>query len=480
MTEFYTFSSLAHIFITFILGICVMTQCLALVLNLYRRSLILTSPRVFENLYEVSILCEIFVFSLLHGQMINGYGNGFVALTGYENIRIFVFILVLMLAIVVCVLTRTVLPLGVIMASVISLPILEGALGHIFPWLFISALLFFLGRSIKICISSVTAIRTNISALSVINAVDTLHTGVLFSENDGHILLSNHQMQNLMISITGKVFRNSMEFYDMLVSGKDESRYKKDELDGQIVYILTDGTAWILTKTDIPLRMKNYVHISLADVSELWELTTKLQLQSQKLRQKSDELKKTIANLHILSKEREIENARMRAHDILGQRLTLLLRTIQNDHDLNYDLLISLSKGLLAELKAEQNEIGPYDELKSIQQVFAAIGVDVEFDGQLPNNTELACLFVDIIREGSTNAVRHGFATQINIKAEPKENTCNLTINNNGHTKNTPVIPGSGIELMRKKVDDHGGNLDIIYHPLFTLSVVLPGGDQYE
>ncbi len=477
MIEFFSFSWVTHISVTFIFGICIIAQCLALVLNLYRRSLTLVTPRAFENLFELSILCEIIVFALLHGQMINGYKNGFVVPTESESIRILAFILVLILAIAVCIVTKTTLPFSVIPATAISLPILENALGYAFPWLFIAALIFFMGRSIKICIYSVIAVRTNISALSVINAIDTLHTGVLFCENDGYTLLINHQMQNLMIAITGKIFRNSMEFYQMLVSGKYDSRCKKAELDGQIVYLLPDGSAWMFTKTDIQFRMKGYIHISAADVTELWILTAKLQIQDQNLREKSDELKETIANLHILSKEREVENAKMRAHDILGQRLTVLLRTIQNEHDLNYDLLISLSKGLLAELKAEQNEIGPYDELKSIQQIFAAIGVDIQFKGQLPENGQRACLFVDIIREGSTNAVRHGFATQINIRAEPGENEFNLTINNNGHTTNAPIIPGSGIGLMRKKVDAQGGNLNITYYPLFTLSVVLPGGD---
>lgn len=477
MIEFYTFSWAARILITVILGLCVLIQTLALVLNLYRCSLILTTPPAFENLFELSILCEILVFSLLHGQVINGYKNGFILPTGYENIRIFVFLLVLILAIVLWIRTRMRYSLSVIPAVVISLPIVENALGHAFPWLFIVALIFFLGRSIKICISSIIAIRTNISALSVVSAVDTLRTGVLFCEKDGHTLLSNHQMQNLMIDITGKVFRNSIQFYNMLDSDQYESRYKKTELDGQIIYLLPDGTAWMFTKTDIVLGMKKYVHISAADVTELWTLTTKLQLQGQELRRKSDELKETMKNLHILSKKKEIENAKMRAHDILGQRLTVLLRTIQNEHSIDYDLLTSLSKGLLAELKAEQDETKPYDELKSIQQIFAAIGVDIEFEGDLPDNKEQAGLFVDIIREGSTNAVRHGFATQVNIKVKSIENTYNLTIKNNGHTTSTPITPGNGIGVMRKKVDAQGGNLDIKHHPLFTLSVVLPGGD---
>ena len=247
-----------------------------------------------------------------------------------------------------------------------------------------------------------------------------------------------------------------------------------------MIYILSDGTAWMLTKTDVSYLMKNYIHISLANVSQLWELTSKLQVQDKELRNKSNELKETIANLHNLSIKKEIENARMRAHDILGQRLSVLLRTIRSDNDIDYDLLESLSKGLLAELREERDEIGPYDELKSIQEIFASIGVEIKFEGNFPKNEDQADLFVDIIREGSTNAVRHGLATEINIKAELIEDTYNLTINNNGHTSTTPITAGSGIKVMRKKVSAQGGNLNIIYHPTFTLSAVLPGGDKYE
>ncbi|NMA49804.1 MAG: hypothetical protein GX947_08600, partial [Tissierellia bacterium] len=317
----------------------------------------------------------------------------------------------------------------------------------------------------------------SISALSIMQAVDTLPTGVLYSESDGYIVLSNYQMQNLMIAITGKVFRDAVKFYERLVSDKYKSRYKKVQLGGQAVYLLPDNTAWMFTKTDIQFRMRNYIHISAVDVSENWALTAKLQDQDNELRQKSSELKNTISNLHILSKEKEIENAKMRAHDILGQRLTVLLRMIQNDHKLDYDLLNLLSKGLLEELKAEDNKKSPLDELKSIQQIFTSIGVDINFKGQLPQDEEQANLVVDIVRESSTNAVRHGFAAKVDIESEKKGSSYNLNISNIGHTNSDPITPGSGIKTIRKKVNAMGGTLDIIAHPEFTLSVVLPGGD---
>ncbi len=56
--------------------------------------------------------------------------------------------------------------------------------------------------------------------------------------------------------------------------------------------------------------------------------------------------------------------------------------------------------------------------------------------------------------------------------------TITLTITNNGHTTAAPLASGSGIEIMRKKVGAQDGNLEINHHPLFTLSVVLPGGQN--
>ena len=87
---------------------------------------------------------------------------------------------------------------------------------------------------------------------------------------------------------------------------------------------------------------------------------------------------------------------------------------------------------------------------------------------------------MDIIREASTNAVRHGFASKINIKSENVCNNYYLTISNNGHIITTPIIPGSGIKIIRKKVSAHSGTVDIMLQPLFTLSIVIPGGDSVE
>jgi len=477
MIEFFTFPLQVSILITFTLGLCVLSQTLALVLCFYRSRL--NTQLVWRHLLEASILYQILFFSLMHGQIVNGYKCGFVVATGYESSRIFGFIVTLVLIGLVCVSSRKYLPLSIIPFVMISLPIIEDLLGPAFPWVYMSALIFFLQRSIRICVACMIGIKTSISALSVKRAIDTMNTGVLFCQEDGHILLSNKVMQHLMFTITGKVYRNAIDFFDVLLSDDYKARYKKTELEGQSVYILTDDTAWMLTKTNILLGKKKYIHISIGDVTKLWTLTAKLKDKDKELRQKSNELKKIITNLHVRSKEKEIQNAKMRVHDILGQRLSVLLRIIQNEQNPDYGLLTSLLKGLLAELKAEKNEIGPYDEIENIKQIFHTIGVDIDFYGQLPQDSDQASLFVDIIREGATNAVRHSLATQISISidADLLDNTYTVTIKNNGYLTNSPITPGGGISRMKKRVDAYGGELKIIQSPVFTLSAEIPRGE---
>lgn len=475
MIKLYGFSETARMFITILLGMAVLFQTLAMIFNYYSKR----SNRInsFKNLLELSILLEILVFSLLHGQVINGYRYSFLISGGYDKFRIIVFILILSLVAVISIWEGSFRLVIIIPAAMISLPVMEKILGSAYPVCFIVVLFFFLGRSIIICVRSIRIIRTKISALSITHAIDTLHTGVLLSESDGHILLCNEQMQDLMQTFTGRMYRNAIQFYDRLVSDHNEFKIELNKLDQQIVYQGSDGTKWMLTKTDIYSDGKKYLQLSLSDVTEFWRLTDKLQAKNQELRRKSDELKATMDNLHRLSHHKELEQAKMRAHDILGQRLSVLLRIIQNEKELDLELLTALSKDLLAELKAEQKERSPEEELINIQQVFHAIGVDINFVGQLPKNLKLARLLVEVIREASTNAVRHGFATEINIQVNRNENNYDLIIKNNGDVLNEPITPGSGLRLMKKKVAAQGGTLNILQKPVFTLLITIPGGE---
>ena len=107
-----------------------------------------------------------------------------------------------------------------------------------------------------------------------------------------------------------------------------------------------------------------------------------------------------------------------------------MLRMILNENALDYNLLSSLSKGLIDELKSDIKLKNAQAELENIQLIFSTIGVDIKFEGMLPENNENSRLIIDVIREACTNAARHGFATEIKIQSEQIDNFFNLNVGN--------------------------------------------------
>ena len=419
MAEFYAWPWPARLVVTFLLALCALSQTLAMALSFYSRK------GRWKALPELCALALVLFCSLLYGQVINSMETGLIAPLGYGALRI----------------------------------VLQG---RAWAWTFLGVLLLLLARSFYICLRRRREIATSISALSVKNAIDSLRSGVLFSDPDGFILLCNAQMQRLMTAITDRIQRNSRDFYDLLTS--DACR-------------LPDGTVWMFTRTQLRIRKKEYIQLTAADITERWALTEQLRRQNDQLAQKSDELKTTIANLHVLSREREAQKVKMRAHDILGQRLSLLLRTLRDARVVDYSLLRSLSQGLLDELKAADG-FSARDFLENLRREFGVIGVEISLEGPLPGDCAKGELFAEIVRESATNAVRHGLATQVTVRIEHAQSCCRMRITNNGPPPPENIREGEGLSGIRKKVEARGGALRVVTQPRFALEIDLPGGDD--
>ena len=403
MTEFYTWTWPARLLVTLLLALCVLAQALAVVLGWYSRKRLRTLPELF-------LLALVLAGSMLYGQVLNSFDIGLVAPVRYD----------------------------------------------VPAWSFLAVLAILLARGIVISLRRYREIKTSISALSIKNAIDSLRTGVLFCEPDGHILLANAQMQRLMMTITSKVYRNGSAFWALL--------------EAEPLRILPDGAAWKFTRTELHIKRKKYIQLTAADITERWELTAQLQQQNEQLQQRGEELKNTIANLHTLSRERETQKAKMRAHDILGHRMTLLLRTVRNEQALDYDSLRALSQSLLEELKRRAPE--QRDFLESLRREFTRVGVEIRLEGILPENP----LFAEIIREGVTNAVRHGFATQVFVHIEASR----LRITDNGAAPPDQITEGGGLGNIREQAEACGGALRVTAQPHLALEIILPGGGECD
>jgi hypothetical protein len=394
--------------------------------------------------------------------------------TDYVLSRVIIFMAVLLLSIIVMAISKKwLMPIVIVVAS-LTLPITEQLTGNAFAYLYVATGLFWLIRSIPISLLRYREIKSSLSVLSIKNAIDALRTGVMFFERDGFILLVNMQMQQLMTMITGKIERNGKHFFNKLTLGEIEPRCRIEQFENQSIIILQDNTAWMFTLTDLSIKGTTYFQLTATDITERWMLVAELQERNADLAKRQEKLQETIANLHILSRERETQNMKMRTHDLLSENLVLLRQAMRKEQTPDFALLRSLSEGLLNILKTTESPLSPHDELEILKQTFSTIGVEIVFDGKLPDDIAKGKLFVDIAREAITNAVRHGFATQVRINANCSENTYQLTITDNGRASSGEISEGEGIAGMKRRVLEWGGKLAFRTSPVFTLTVTIP------
>ena len=475
MIAFYSWPQIGLYVITLAFALCVLSQTLATVFSFYRHRS--NYKLLIEGFLELSVLVQIICCSLLHGQVIYTYDALLIASVGYGALRTASFIAVAALSLIVMAVTRKWWPLLIITVAGLTLPMVEPLTGRAFAYLYLMAMLFWFIRSIRVCMGRYREITSSISALSVKYAVDSLRTGVMFCEEDGFIVLSNARMQSLMTAITGKIQRNGVHFQELLMKGEIEPNCLITSFEGHSVYLLPDESVWMFTVNNLHIGRKQYSQLTATNITERWELTAELQSQNEELAQRQKELGETIANLHTLSYEQETQRARMRAHDILSERLTLLLRTVRSEQTVDYALLQTLSQRLVDEIKSARSMPSPKDELAILHQTFESIGVEIEVTGNLPEDPAKGQLFVDIAREAVTNAVRHGLATHIHIHIDNTGGDFHLRISDNGQISSGTIKEGGGLSGIRKKLESFQGALTLATEPGFTLIVDLPGGN---
>lgn len=492
MIEFYAWPEVICFIITILFAVCVLTQTVSTILSFSRYPR--NRNWACEALLELSILLQVFTCSLMHGQFIQAYGRGMIPPTGYLLPRIVIFTALTLLSVMSIqpwlLLTRSrrhstkeiqavthseasrpssplppapssptspdtwhlkpdtssslhpaPCPLSprapqaalVILASGLTLPVAEQHLGRAFAFLFVAALLFWLVRSIRMILVRTDDLRSSISAFSIRNAIDSMNTGVLFCEMDGFVLLSNVRMQRLMEELTGIVQRNGRHFYSLLTLGEIQPGCKIVAFEGQNICLLPDESAWSFSLTELARKKRKYIQLTATDITERWKLTEHLHPQNDELAQRQKDLHEALANVHILSREMATQKAKMRAHDILGERLTMLLRVVRNESAPDYALLHKQSQELLSELKSTGNALTPQEDLEILIQTFAAIGVEVVQDGDPLAGGEHGRVMVDSIKEAVTNAVRDCFATKVLVSLDGTGQGGLLRIAHNGY-----------------------------------------------
>lgn len=343
---------------------------------------------------------------------------------------------------------------GIILIS-ITLPVMENLPYGIYTLFFISSIILLSFRAGLLYYSYIKRRRTEITGNSIKEAFDTQYNGILFAEKSGRILLENKRMVKLVKEIMGENSRNASNFWAII------------ERKGRTQRI--ENRSWRFHRNEIDFRDKKILQITAIDISEQENIIHKLEDYGQQLKDQQIELKKALDNLEELGKEEAISRSWEYIHGSLGQKISFLQRMLKNDGDFSLDEIRYIVNELQEDLINIKEE--SWEEVyEGIVSSFKSLGVNFHKKGGLPSDKEIAKLFVEVIREGSNNAIRHGDANNIYLELSNGRDY-RLMMRNDGKKSPEKVIWGGGLNTINKRVKDLGGIFKVTTRPDFLMEI---------
>ena len=474
MAECYHFSGWLMLWISMLTAFCIVFQALAVTFSF--RRLPGGWVRRAENLLESGVLLHLFLCAALIAQVQYNAQHGFLIPSSYGAARQAVFFFVAILSVFAAVGLEVMWPLGAAAAVAILLPIVERLAGPAYPVLFVVGILFCLLRGIHICLLRWRDLHTQISASSVKEAIDGLNTGLLFCHPGGKPLLCNRQMEKLLQCCTGAYTQNGEDFFRLLQDGALRPGCERETLGGQTAIRLPDGTAWLFRRHELLVDRRCCILLSATDMTDQWNADRARYEQNQELARRGEELRQAIDNLQTACKMEELLRGKGRVHDVLGQRISLLLRALRENKQPDEALLSDFAEGLPRNFW-ENEAPSPGRRLELLTDMFHDMGVKVLIRGELPQQEEVALDFADIATECVTNAIRHGYATQVQLHFF--ENDCwRMSSTDNGIPPSGPIKEGGGIREMRRRVERLGGTITVYHTPRFSIQISVPKGER--
>ncbi len=216
-------------------------------------------------------------------------------------------------------------------------------------------------------------------------------------------------------------------------------------------------------------------------------ISRRLEAALHKLKVQSEQLKELA-----VAKERNRIAAEM--HDTVGHTLTAAVLSLEAAEGLvskqTYEAAQKLDQGKelvrrgLSELRTSVRAVRAETEPKfsdALRRLLKEISFDTGLDihsvieSQITLPPLQAGILLSAVKECATNAIRHGQALRSDILVQEHRGQLRLAFTDNG-IGTADVHPGSGLSIMRERVQSIGGTLEIETGPEegFTVSITIP------
>ena len=208
------------------------------------------------------------------------------------------------------------------------------------------------------------------------------------------------------------------------------------------------------------------------DITEEYKLHQKLDEQNKKLKENNKKILLSIDNIEELEKEKNLLKLKNKYHDILGQNLSILQQYLNKEKisQENFEEIKFMIQKMFIDIEDTDDT---NTNLENLIKIHKKNGTDIIIDGKLPQNKETAKVFFEIIREATTNAIRHAGSSKVFVNIKETLEETYMIITNDGRKPNEFITENQGIKDMRRKVKKLGGMFYISTVPEFSVNILI-------
>lgn len=206
------------------------------------------------------------------------------------------------------------------------------------------------------------------------------------------------------------------------------------------------------------------------DITEEYKLHQKLNWQNKKLKENNKKILLSIDNIEELEKEKNLLKLKNKYHDILGQNLSILQQYLNKENitQENFEEIKFMIQKMFIDIEDTDDTNA---NLGNLIEIHKKNGTDIIIDGKLPQNKEVAKVFFEVIREATTNAIRHAGSSKVFVNIKETLEETYMIITNDGRKPNEFITENQGIKDMRRKVKKLGGMFYISTVPEFSVNI---------
>ena len=222
-----------------------------------------------------------------------------------------------------------------------------------------------------------------------------------------------------------------------------------------------------------------YTQITAADVTELIRKQNQLKAENAKLEEANERLRLLFAQIPEIIREEETLAMKLRVHDDIGHSILAARRVLlQHADQKEIRANAALWEQSISVLYRSSQITAQSEPLEAAKKRAEELGVRVLLTGDEPQTQRIRALSALAICECAANCVRHADGTELYVRFWRKPGCTEVALTNNGAAPKEKITEGGGLSMLRQRIKEADGKMEVQSIPRFKLMLSLPEQEE--